>query len=91
MSKRSVDGSAKDTCHVSQVLLPRAEHAVLARFSQRLGMPFSTFARAAMRLAHADPTIRGALVQVYDQICAEQRGERAPAFPEVKLEGSDVG
>ena len=91
MTKRSVDGSAKGDCHVSQVLLPRAEHAVLARFSQRLGMPFSTFARASMRLAHADPTIRASLVKIYDQICAEQRGDCSPAFPEVKLEGSDVG
>jgi hypothetical protein len=90
MSKRSVDGSAKGSCHISQVLIPPTEHAVLSRFSRRMGMPFSTFARAAMRLAQADPAVRGALVQVYGQICAEQRGEKPPAFPEIKLEGPDV-
>jgi hypothetical protein len=84
MSKRSVDGSAKDACHVSQVLLPRPEHAVLSRYAGKLGMPFSTFARASMRLAQ-DPEVRARLVAIFDQIVAEQRGEVAPAFPDLSF------
>jgi len=82
MSKKNTDGSDKASCHVSQVLLPRPEHAMLAKYAQRMGMPFSTFARASMRLAH-EPEFRARLVAIFDQIVAEQRGDAPPAFPDL--------
>jgi len=84
MTRRHQDGSAKGDCHTAQVLLPRTEHAVQSAYAKRLGLPFSTFARASMRLAR-DPEVRQRLVEIAAQIASEQRGGAEPVFPALSV------
>ena len=79
-----LDGSAKSDCHTSQVLFPQGEFQAARQLSLRLGFPsFSTFARAAVRIAMRDER-RKTLVEEYESIVAEQRGETPPLYPTFK-------
>jgi hypothetical protein len=74
------DGSSKSESHISQVMFPESEFRAARRLSLSLGIvSFSTFVRSCVRLA-LQPEHRGAVVQEYEQILAEQRGLVAPRF-----------
>lgn len=79
MSRKHKDGSAKGDCHIAQVLIPKAEHEAQVLMARRLGLPFSTYARVAMRIV-SEPEHRRKLLDEHERVQKEQRGEVEPRF-----------